>query len=107
MRAYARLVNNGVEAVDVVNDLHRQGFAQDQIYVLAHEKDRTNHIADAADANRIGIAEEGMFDAVANLFRSRGDELRNKIQSLGFSSFEAGRYESELDHGKVLVMAKL
>lgn len=107
MRAYARLVNNGVEAVDVVNDLHRQGFAHDQIYVLAHEKARTDHIADAADANRIGIAEEGVIDAVANLFRSRGDELRSKIQSMGFSSYEAGRYESELDHGKVLVMAKL
>lgn len=107
MKTYARLVNNGVEAVDVAKDLQRQGFSQDQIYVLAHERDRTNLIAGAADANRIGIAEEGMIDSIANLFRSRGDELRSKIRSLGFSSYEAGRYESELDNGKVLVMAKL
>lgn len=106
MRAYARLVNNGLEAVDVVNDLHRQGYAQDEIYVLAHEKDRTDRLADVTDANKVGMAEEGMLDTIANLFRSRGDELRNKIESMGFSSYEAGRYESELDTGKVLVMAR-
>jgi len=106
MRAYAKLVNNGLEAFDVVNDLHRQGYGEKEIYVLAHESDRTNRLADAASANTVGIAEEGMFDAMANLFRSRGDALRSKIESMGFNTFEASMYESELDRGKVLVMAR-
>ncbi|KHF33659.1 General stress protein 17M [Paenibacillus sp. P1XP2] len=78
----------------------------DNIFVLAHDGDRTERIADAANANEIGIKEEGMFDALANLFRLRGDELRAKITSLGFTEAEAQFYEKELDLGKVLVIAK-
>jgi predicted deacylase len=106
MRAYAKLVNNGLEAFDVVNDLHRQGYTEKEIYVLAHERDRTEHLADATDANKVGLAEEGMFETIANLFRTRGDALRNKIESMGFDQHEASIYESELDNGKVLVMAR-
>lgn len=106
MKAYAKLVNNGLEAFDVVNDLHRQGYTQKEIYVLAHEKDRTVRLAEAAAANTVGMQEEGMFDSIANLFRNRGDALRNKIESMGFDSYEAGMYETELDNGKVLVMAR-
>jgi predicted deacylase len=106
MKAYAKLVNNGLEAFDVVNDLHRQGYTEKEIYVLAHESDRTNQLAGAAEANQVGIAEEGMFETVANLFRTRGDALRNKIEAMGFDRNEASMYETELDNGKVLVMAR-
>ncbi|QMV41081.1 general stress protein [Cohnella cholangitidis] len=106
MRAYAKLVNNGLEAFDVVNDLHRQGYTEKEIYVLAHESDRTDRLADAADTNKVGMSEEGMFDTIANLFRTRGDELRNKIEAMGFDPYEASRFEAELDQGKVLVMAR-
>lgn len=106
MKAYAKLVNNGLEAFDVVHDLHRQGYSEKEIYVLAHESDRTERLAEAVDANKVGIAEEGMFDTVANLFRNRGDALRHKIQSMGFNQSEARMYEAELDTGKVLVMAR-
>jgi hypothetical protein len=106
MKAYAKLVNNGLEAVDVVKDLHRQGYTEKEIYVLAHGKDRTERLADTADTNTVGVTEEGMFDAIANLFRNRGDELRHKIESMGFDKHEASMYESELDRGKVLVMAR-
>ncbi|QJD84363.1 general stress protein [Cohnella herbarum] len=106
MKAYAKLVNNGLEAFDVVNELHRQGYMEKDIYVLAHEADQTNRLADATDSNKVGLAEEGMFETVANLFRNRGDALRNKIESMGFDSYEASVYEAELDKGKVLVMAR-
>jgi hypothetical protein len=105
MKAYAKLVNNGLEAFDVVNDLHRQGFTEKEIYVLAHDRIRTERLAEAVDTNKIGVSEEGMFDTVANLFRTRGDALRNKIESMGFNQNEAIMYEAELDKGKVLVMA--
>jgi hypothetical protein len=106
MKAYAKLVNNGLEAFDVVNDLHRQGFSEKEIYVLAHERDRTDQLAEAAETNKVNIAEEGMFETVANLFRTRGDALRNKIEAMGFDRSEARMYEAELDNGKVLVMAR-
>ncbi|TJY42142.1 general stress protein [Cohnella pontilimi] len=106
MRPYAKLVNNGLEAVDIVKDLHRQGYTDKEIYVLAHGKDRTDRLADATDASKIGISEEGMFDSIANLFRDRGDQLRHKIESMGFDTHEASMFEAELDRGKVLVMAR-
>ncbi|WP_256761200.1 general stress protein [Cohnella sp. WQ 127256] len=106
MKAYAKLVNNGLEAFDLVNDLHRQGYTEKEIYVLAHETDRTNRLAEVAETNKVGMSEEGMFDSIANLFRTRGDELRSKIESMGFNPYEANMYETELDQGKVLVMAR-
>jgi len=106
MKAYAKLVNNGMEAFDAVNDLHRQGYTEKEIYLLAHDGERTDLLADAAFANKVGIAEEGMIDTVANLFRNRGDALRSKIESMGFNSYEASLYEAELDKGRILVMAR-
>ncbi len=53
----------------------------------------------------MGVSEQGAFDLMANVFRSRGDELRSKIHSLGLSDVEAQQYERELDQGRVLVIA--
>ncbi|WP_110931363.1 general stress protein [Paenibacillus bouchesdurhonensis] len=105
-KSYAKVVQNGVQAVEAVNELRAAGYVRDHIYVLAHDQDRTERIADTSDAKEIGIKEEGVFDAIANLFRSRGDELRAKIVSLGFTETEAAFYEKELDLGKVLVIAR-
>ena len=40
------------------------------------------------------------------MFRSRGDELRAKMESLGLTENEANKYEQELDFGKVVVIAE-
>lgn len=105
-KAYAKVVQNGVQAVETVQELHAAGYNKEDIYVLAHNEDRTERIAEAADAGDIGIKEEGVFTTIANLFRSRGDELRATIESLGFTEAEAAFYEKELDMGKVVVIAK-
>lgn len=103
--AYAKIVSGGVEAAKTVDELRSAGYPSDDIYVLAHERDRTDQIADLTAAQEIGIKEEGILTSIANLFRSRGDELRAKIVSLGFTEAEAAFYEKELDLGKVLVIA--
>lgn len=105
-KSYAKVVDNGVQAVEAVNELRNTGYRYEDVFVLAHDQDRTDRIADTVDAKEIGIKEEGVFDSLANLFRSRGDELRAKITSLGFTDTEADFYEKELDQGKVLVIAK-
>ncbi|CAM4509080.1 general stress protein [Paenibacillus typhae] len=105
-QSYAKLLENGVQAIEEVNRLRDSGYSKDNIYVISHDQDRENRIADAANTNEVGLGEEGLFGAIANLFRSRGDALRSKITSLGFSPAEAGFYEKELDAGKVLVIAK-
>ncbi|MEK5059265.1 general stress protein [Paenibacillus shunpengii] len=105
-KSYAKVVENGIQAVEAVRELREAGYTTDQIFVLAHDPDRTDRIADKANAKEIGIKEEGMFDSLANLFRSRGDELRAKIVTMGYTEAEADYYEKELDKGKVLVIAR-
>lgn len=105
-KAYAKVVENGTLAVQEVQNLRQSGYSTDRIYVLAHDSDKTGRIAELSDASKVGVKEEGVFDALANLFRSRGDELRAKIVSLGFTEAEAAFYEKQLDLGKVLVVAK-
>ncbi|QUL54244.1 general stress protein [Paenibacillus tritici] len=105
-QAYAKLLENGVQAIEEVKRLQSSGYTKDDLYVISHDEDREGRIVDAADVNEVGLTEEGLFGAIANLFRSRGDALRSKITSLGFSSAEAAFYEKELDSGKVLVIAK-
>ena len=58
------------------------------------------------NTNDIGVAEQGIVNSIANVCRSRGDELRSKMESLGLSNLEAQRFEEELDRGRIVVIAK-
>ena len=46
-----------------------------------------------------------MMDAIKNIFTSRGDELRSKMQSVGLTEKEAADAEEELDKGRLVVIA--
>ncbi|PYI50666.1 general stress protein [Paenibacillus flagellatus] len=105
-KAFVRVVDSGSKAMEEIHQLHRQGYLPEDIYVLAHDRDRTEYLAGAADVNTISVEEEGLIRSVANWFRSRGDELRAKLEAMGLSRREAEEYEAELDRGKVLVMAR-
>ncbi|MGG3560688.1 general stress protein [Neobacillus rhizosphaerae] len=100
-----KVVENGVQAKREIEQLMTQGYTKDEIYLLAHDKNRSENLADGLDLNDVGVAEQGLFDSMANVFRSRGDELRTKLESLGLSQSEAERFEEEMDHGRVVVVA--
>lgn len=100
-----RIVDSITEVQDQVNLFQREGYLNDHIFVLTHDKDRTSRIVEEADAAKIGIAEEGFATTIANMFRSTGDELRAKMRSLGISVADAERLEAEMDRDKVLVIA--
>ena len=99
------VVQNGVEAVNYVEALKSQGYGQDEIYIFAHNRDRSEDLSDATETGEIGMQEQGIFESFGNLFRSRGDELRSKMRSLGLTEVEADQYESELDKGKLVLVA--
>jgi len=107
MKPTIQVVDTQMAAMHAVRELNLRGYGQDDIYVLAHDGDQTDQLNEAADTNNIGISEEGVFNLMANLFRSRGDELRAKLEAIGFSEEEAGMYEEQLDRGRVLVIAKV
>ncbi|WP_040207066.1 general stress protein [Neobacillus jeddahensis] len=101
-----KIVENSVQARQEIDQFIRQGFTKDEIYLLTHDQDRTNDLTDHLDINDVGVPEQGVFESLANVFRTRGDELRSKFETLGFSTEEAERFELELDQGKVVVVAK-
>ncbi|GGG56982.1 general stress protein [Paenibacillus radicis (ex Gao et al. 2016)] len=98
-------VKSIVEVQEQVYRFQREGYAKDNIFVLTHDKDRTARIADNTDAEKIGVSAEGLGTAIANIFRSNGDELRAKMRSLGISKQYAEHLESEMDRDKILVIA--
>jgi hypothetical protein len=99
------VVENSIKAKEKVDQLSTQGYTKDEIYVITHEKDRTDQLSEHLDVNQVGTDEEGFMDKVANVFRSRGDELRSQFQNLGLTEDEADHYEEELDKGRVVIVA--
>ncbi|XGY06100.1 general stress protein (plasmid) [Priestia megaterium] len=82
-----------------------QGFTKDEIYLLAHDKDRSEELTKALDTNDIDVSERGDRDTMKNLFYFHAEEQRSKIQSLGLSDAEVQQYEKELDWGRIVVVA--
>jgi hypothetical protein len=107
-----RILKTKVKTVDNLNDTQVQvgiflseGYSESNIYVLAYDKDRTNRVAEKANAVKIGLDEEGFGVAIANIFRSRGDQLRAKLKSMGFSEMETEHLETEMENDKIVVIA--
>ncbi|KRF30157.1 general stress protein [Paenibacillus sp. Soil787] len=107
MNTYTRVsvTSNLQEAQNKVQQLYREGFEREHIYVLMHSAEGTDFVANYTGAEQITMAEEGVLTSIANLFRSRGDGLRAKMRALGVPELEASRLEGELDKGKILVLA--
>jgi Heat induced stress protein YflT len=101
-----KVVENGVQAKREIEQLIMQGYTKEEIYLLAHDNSRSENLTDSLDINDIGVSEQGVFESVANVFRTRGDELRAKLEALGLESRDAELYEQDLDLGKVIVVAK-
>ncbi|WP_433745532.1 general stress protein [Falsibacillus pallidus] len=99
------VVQNGVEAVNTVEAMKSQGYGEEEIYIFAHNRDRSEDLTEATDTGEVSFKEQGLFESFGNLFRSRGDELRSKMRSLGVTEVEADRFESELDKGKLVLVA--
>lgn len=106
MKPIVKEYSNDEKLKDDVQKLSDNGIEKEKIYVMSHDDDRTNRLADSTDANTVGMKETGLSEAVGNMFNKKGDELRNKLQDLGFTEEEAEDYEEDLDEGKVLLMVK-
>ena len=101
-----KTVENAIQAKKEIDLLVTQGYTHDDIYIFAHDKKRGDHITDALDTESVGMKEQGFLDSMKNMFSSRGDELRNKMEGAGLSKEEAASAEEELDQGKLILIAK-
>ena len=98
-------VENVVQAKQEVEKLEAQGYLRDHIYIFAHYEEREDDINEALWTEEAGISEQGFLTSMKNLVNSRGDELRNKLASVGLSESEAAQFEKELDTGKLVIIA--
>ncbi len=99
------VVENAVQAKEEIEKLDTQGYSRDNVYVFAHYKERGDDINEALHTEKAGLKEEGFLDSLKNMFSSRGDELRSKMEGAGLTADEAANAEAELDKGKLIIIA--
>src|SRR5690349_19605492 len=84
--------------------LKDRGTSPDEMYVLAHDTDRTKRVANEAGLNTLGVTEVGIRATLQNLFMKKGDELRNDLEQIGFTRIEAEELEERLDQGRIFLI---
>ncbi|MCA1055040.1 general stress protein [Rossellomorea aquimaris] len=99
------LAENVVGAKTKIEALTTEGYSKDEIYLFAHDKHRSEDLTEGTGTETIGMKEQGWIESVGNLFKSRGDELRDKMKAVGMNRTEADTYEEELDKGKLVIVA--
>jgi hypothetical protein len=104
MKPLLREYTNDEKLMQDVTSLKNQGINNKDIYILSHDDDRTDRIASNVNANTIGMSEQDFKNVISNIFSKQGDELRTKLQEIGFSQHEAEEYEEDMDEGKVLLI---
>lgn len=104
MKPEVKEFQDDMDLIEEVKTQANKGVSKENMYVVSHDDDRTKRLADKVNANEIGIKEEGLKVAMENIFNKKGDELRNKLQEIGFSENEASELEEKLDHGKILLV---
>jgi len=77
------------------------GKDKDKLFVMSHDDDRTDRVADSVNAGKLG---EGFGTEKGNVFTKKGDELRAQFKELGFDQEVANELEEKLDHGTILLI---
>jgi len=94
------------EAIRGVQEIKTKGVPEEDIYILTHKDFRTEKLAEMANANTVGLAEQGLGSSIANVFKSKGDELRLKLEGLGISQPMADDLEKKLEEHQIVMVVK-
>jgi hypothetical protein len=106
LRPVFREFENDEYLVAEAQRLKDQGTNPDEMYVLAHDTDRTKRVANEAGLSTLGVTEVGIRATLQNLFMKKGDELRNDLEQIGFTRTEAEELEERLDDGKIFLIVE-
>lgn len=101
MRPAVKAFKDDVELKKEIDRVEKQGVSKTHLYVMSHDDDRTDRVADAISAGKLG---KGFSTAHGNVFNRKGEELRRELKELGFTQEEANMYEEKLDHGSILLI---
>jgi len=101
MKPEVKEFKDDVELKKEIDKLVGQNTSKRNIYVMSHDDDRTDRVADSISAGKLG---EGFTTEDGNVFNKKGDELRGQLKELGFNQDEADELEEKLDHGSILLI---
>lgn len=96
MKPVVRQYTNDEKLMKDVEELREIGVAREDIYVLSHDDDRTERLADNADANTIGAEETGLKNAVGNIFNKKGTNFAIKFMRSAFQNRKQNNSRSSL-----------
>ncbi|MDJ1632099.1 general stress protein [Bacillus velezensis] len=84
MKPVVREYTNDQKLMQDVKELQRLGVAKEDVYVLSHDDDRTDRLADNTDVNTIGAKETGIKHAVGNMFNKKATSSATKFTKSAF-----------------------
>lgn len=88
-----------------IRKFHEAGYDAGQIHVIAYDNEHNSRLFSEQPMSRLGLATETFALMAADLFRSKGQELRYKLLSLGLSLSAVSKYEQEIRSGQIVVLA--
>lgn len=88
------------ELMAEVGNQAANGVSKHDLYVISHDDERTDRVADKVKANE----PDELSESVGTLYNKKGDELRAIFDEFGFDGAESDNLEEKLDHGKILLL---
>ncbi|MDY0943375.1 MULTISPECIES: general stress protein [Priestia] len=96
---------NGAETKKAIETFLQEGFTRNDIYLFTYNRENSKNLMNVTGTSDVGLAEQHIFDSIANVFRSREEEIRKKMHSLGLSEIEIKQCLERMDRGDIVIIA--
>ncbi|QLI76474.1 general stress protein [Bacillus pumilus] len=93
-------VENSKEANQTIEQIRS---AKDDIFVFAYDPERSDTVTEHTNAKSMTAVDQGILDQMANVIRTRDDELMAKLMSVGADQELALSLLDELKKGKLVI----
>ncbi|MEH7726450.1 general stress protein [Bacillus altitudinis] len=93
-------VENSKEAKQTIEQMLS---AKDDVFVFAYDPERSDTVTEYTEAKSMTAVDQGILDQIANVIRTRDDELMAKMMSTGADQELALTLLEELKKGKLVI----
>ncbi|WP_342496635.1 general stress protein [Bacillus sp. FSL K6-3149] len=97
------IVENSKEAKQTIEQIRS---AKDDIFVFAYDPERSDTVTEHTNAKSMTAVDQGILDQIANVIRTRDDELMAKMMSVGADQELALTLLDELKKGKLVIFKR-
>ncbi|MCM3147976.1 general stress protein [Bacillus pumilus] len=96
-------VENSKEAKQTIEQIRS---AKDDIFVFAYDPERSDTVTEHTNAKSMTAVDQGILDQIANVIRTRDDELMAKMMSVGADQELALTLLDELKKGELVIFKR-